>query len=138
MQSLQLQQIAKATTILIRASVFLSAELKILIMYIHVANCVCLFVCTIYVLIFVVYIFSLYLRMNPRPRKLILAKKIVLALFRYLYPTDSHLLDPKSYQEHCHTHTDTCSYTECVPNRKIVDLTFRNCEEKKKIRENLS
>ena len=29
---------------------------------------------TVYVLIFAVYKFSLYLRMNPRPQKLILAK----------------------------------------------------------------
>ena len=41
---------------------------------------------TVYVLIFTVYKFSLYSRMNPGPRKLILAK-FVLALFRYLYPT---------------------------------------------------
>ena len=45
-------------------------------------------------------------------------------------PTDSHLLDPKSHQEHRHTHTDACSYTECALNRNIVDLTLRHHENK--------
>ena len=35
-------------------------------------------------------------------------------------------------QEHCHTHTDVCSYTECVLNKKIADFTFRNREKKTK------
>ena len=55
-------------------------------------------------------------------------KKIVLPLFCYLYPTESHLLDPKSHQEHRHIHTDACSYTECALNGKIAYLTFRNHE----------
>ena len=39
-------------------------------------------------------------------------------------------MDPKSHQEHRHTHTDTCSYTECAPNRKNAGLTFRNRKKK--------
>ena len=44
--------------------------------------------------------------------------------------TDSHLLDHESHQEHRHTHTDVGSYTECVLNRKIADLTFQNRKNK--------
>ena len=78
-------------------------------------------------------LFSLYSQMNPVPRKLILAKicpgTVSLPVSDH-DPTDSHLLDPKSHQEHRHTHTDACSYTECALNRKMADLIFRNRKTK--------
>ena len=60
-------------------------------------------------------------------REWIWLQKFVPALFRYLYPTDSHLLTPKSHQEHRHTHTDMCSYTDCVLTRRIYMVHLSHC-----------
>ena len=74
-----------------------------------------------------VQIFAVFVN-ESETAKINTRKKFVLTLLRYLYPTDSHLLDPKRHQEHRTTHTDVCSYTECALNRKIAALTFQNRE----------
>ena len=74
---------------------------------------------THYILIIAVYKFSLYSAMNPRPQKFILTKicpGTVSLPVSDRQPSPAH----KSHQEHRHTHTDVCSYTECALNRNIA------------------
>ena len=69
---------------------------------------------TVYLLIFAVYKFFAIFANEPWTAKIntreICPGTVSLPVSDH-DPTDSHLLDPKSHQEHRHTHTDACSYT---------------------------
>ena len=86
---------------------------------------------TVYVLIFAVYKFSLYSRMNPRTRKLNTRENLSWHCFATCIRPTAISWTPKAIKNIVTLIlSHACSYIECALNRKIADLTLWNCENK--------
>ena len=70
---------------------------------------------------------SLLSQMNPIPEKLVLAK---LCPGTVSLPIIRPIADSKSHQEHHHTHTDMCSYTELALKTLFAHFIFLNHKNK--------